>query len=69
MPYTPTPGINIGLYEVEELGELCIWDTAGQTEYHITHSMFLGSENAMAVVVYDLRGGLSNVDVSEDHFC
>ncbi|XP_072045771.1 uncharacterized protein [Amphiura filiformis] len=55
--YIPTPGIDIGTHEVDSVGPLCIWDTAGQIEFHITHSLFLGSENAMAVVVYDLRGG------------
>ncbi|XP_072048644.1 uncharacterized protein [Amphiura filiformis] len=55
--YIPTPGIDIGTYKVDDVGPLCIWDTAGHIEFHITHSLFLGSENAMAVVVYDLRGG------------
>ena len=62
--YTPTPGIDIGNYEVAHVGPLCIWDTAGQIEFHVTHSMFLGSENAMAVISYDLRGGYEDVDVS-----
>ncbi|XP_072015116.1 uncharacterized protein [Amphiura filiformis] len=53
--YTPTPGIDIGTYEVDDVGPLCIWDTAGHIEFHITHSLFLGSENAMAVVVCDLQ--------------
>ena len=62
--YIRTPGIDIGSYEVDGVGPLCIWDTAGQIEFHVTHSMFLGSENAMAVIPYDLRGGHGDVDVS-----
>ena len=62
--YFRTPGINIGNYEVVGVGPLCIWDTAGQIEFHVTHSMFLGSENAMAVIAYDLRGGYQEIDVS-----
>ena len=62
--YILTPGIDIGNYEVVGVGPLCIWDTAGQIEFHVTHSMFLGSENAMAVIAYDLRGGYKEIDVS-----
>ena len=68
--YIRTPGIDIGSYEVDGVGPLCIWDTAGQIEFHVTHSMFLGSANAMAVIPYDLRGGHGDVDVSihKEHF-
>ena len=62
-----TPGIDIGNYEVAGVGPLCIWDTAGQIEFHVTHSMFLGSENAMAVILYDLRGGRVDVNVSRNN--
>ena len=36
------------------VGTLCVWDCAGHIEYHVTHGMFLGSENAMGLVVYDI---------------
>ena len=62
--YVPTPGIDIGTYNVKNVGPVCIWDTAGHLEYHITHSLFLGTENGMAVVVYDLTDGYEQVDVS-----
>ena len=63
LPYIPTPGIDIGTFEVKNVGTLCVWDCAGQIEYHVTHGMFLGSENAMGVIAYDIRNGIADVEV------
>ena len=53
--YIPTPGIDMGSYEVDGVGRLSIWDAAGHIEYHMTHGMFLGSRYSIAAVVYDLQ--------------
>ena len=45
----------MGSYDVNGVGQLSIWDAAGQIEYHMTHGMFLGSAYSIAVVVYDLN--------------
>ena len=45
----------MGSYDVDGVGRLSIWDAAGHIEYHMTHGMFLGSANSIAVVVYDLN--------------
>ena len=63
LPYVPTPGIDIATVEVDNIGTLCVWDCAGHIEYHVTHGMFLGSENAMAVVAYDIRNSRADVEV------
>ncbi|XP_072046623.1 death-associated protein kinase dapk-1-like [Amphiura filiformis] len=53
--YIPTPGIDVGTYEIEDVGTLSIWDAAGHIEYHVTHGMFLGSQNSLVVLVYNLK--------------
>ena len=53
--YIPTPGIDVGSYDVDGVGRLSIWDAAGHIEYHMTHGMFLGSRYSIAAVVYDLQ--------------
>ena len=63
LPYIPTPGIDIGTFEVANVGTLCVWDCAGHIEYHVTHGMFLGSENAIGVVAYDIRNGIADIEV------
>ena len=53
--YIPTPGIDVGTYDVHDVGILSIWDAAGHIEYHVSHGMFLGSRNTIATVIYDLK--------------
>ena len=53
--YVPTPGIDVGAYDVNDVGRLSIWDAAGHIEYHVSHGMFLGSRNTIATVIYDLN--------------
>ena len=53
--YIPTPGIDVGTYDVYDVGRLSIWDAAGHIEYHVSHGMFLGSRNTIATVIYDLK--------------
>ncbi|XP_072044320.1 death-associated protein kinase 1-like [Amphiura filiformis] len=57
--YKPTPGIDIGHYSIKDAGKkdagnFSIWDYAGHEEYHVTHSLFLGGDNAIFLVAYDL---------------
>ncbi|XP_072043197.1 uncharacterized protein [Amphiura filiformis] len=52
--YVPTPGIDISQHSLSEAGLFSIWDYAGQEEFHVTHSMFLGGENSIFLVMYDL---------------
>ncbi|XP_072044494.1 death-associated protein kinase 1-like isoform X2 [Amphiura filiformis] len=53
--YTPTPGIAVERKLVGPTGQLVsVWDCAGQMEYRVTHGMFLGAQNAIFLVVYDL---------------
>ena len=54
-PYIPTPGIDVGTYNINRVGRLSIWDAAGHIEFHFTHGLFLASRNSMAVVVYNLK--------------
>ncbi|XP_072044492.1 uncharacterized protein [Amphiura filiformis] len=52
--YIPTPGITVERKPVGTAGQFSVWDCAGQMEYHVTHGMFLGAQNAIILVVYDL---------------
>lgn len=52
--YTPTAGIDIGHHSIEGAGNFSIWDYAGHEEFHVTHSLFLGGDNAIFLVAYDL---------------
>ena len=49
----PTPGIDVKEINVPGAGSFVIWDTAGQTEFHITHAMFLGASRGIIGLVYD----------------
>ena len=49
-----TPGIDVGKESVKGAGTFVFWDCAGQTEYRLTHGMFLGVSKAIFVVIYDL---------------
>ncbi|XP_072020237.1 death-associated protein kinase dapk-1-like [Amphiura filiformis] len=62
-----TPGINVVKTKVQGAGEFLIWDLAGQVEYAITHGMFLGVDQCLFVVVYDLVE-LSNGDQSTTEY-
>ena len=52
-------------YDITGVGPVCIWDAAGQLEFHVTHGMFLGNENSMVTVVYDLSKGAQHAKVGE----
>ncbi|XP_072044524.1 uncharacterized protein [Amphiura filiformis] len=52
--YIRTAGIDVSQHSVDEAGKFSIWDYAGQEEFHVTHSMFLGGENSIFLVMYDL---------------
>ncbi|XP_072020123.1 uncharacterized protein [Amphiura filiformis] len=54
LPYIPTAGIDISKHEIKDIGIFRIWDLAGHVEYHISHAMFLGAENSVFIVVYNL---------------
>ena len=63
-PYNPTAGIDISKNEIKDVGIFRIWDLAGHVEYHVSHAMFLGAENAIFIVVYNLIKTLHEQDVS-----
>ncbi|XP_078594476.1 uncharacterized protein LOC144872292 [Branchiostoma floridae x Branchiostoma japonicum] len=54
VPYDPTPGVDIGTFHVPGVGEVSLWDFAGQTEYAVTHSMFMDAENTVFIVLYNI---------------
>ncbi len=53
-PHDATPGIEIQTLNIPQVGKFCTWDCAGQSEYHVTHGMFLGSGNSIFLLVYDI---------------
>ncbi|XP_078594970.1 death-associated protein kinase dapk-1-like [Branchiostoma floridae x Branchiostoma japonicum] len=53
-PYDPTPGVDIGTFHVPGVGEVSVWDFAGQSEYAVTHSMFMDAENTVFIVLYNI---------------
>ncbi|XP_035677307.1 death-associated protein kinase 1-like [Branchiostoma floridae] len=53
-PYNPTPGVDIGTFHVPGVGEVSVWDFAGQAEYAVTHSMFMDAENTVFIVLYNI---------------
>ncbi|XP_035665705.1 death-associated protein kinase 1-like [Branchiostoma floridae] len=53
-PHEPTPGVNVGTTNIPSVGEVSVWDFAGQSEYAVTHSMFMGAENTIFVVMYSI---------------
>ncbi|XP_078594977.1 uncharacterized protein LOC144872558 isoform X2 [Branchiostoma floridae x Branchiostoma japonicum] len=55
-PYDPTPGVDIGTFHVPGVGEVSVWDFAGQSEYAVTHSMFMDAENTVFIVLYNIMG-------------
>ena len=52
--YVPTAGIDVGRQAIGDAGDFCVWDCAGHIEFHVTHNMFLGAENSIFIVAYDL---------------
>ena len=62
--YIPTQGIDITKQSIRDVGIFRIWDCAGHVEYHVSHSMFLGAENSIFIVVYNLSKKLHGDDVS-----
>ncbi|XP_072049954.1 uncharacterized protein [Amphiura filiformis] len=54
LPYKPTAGIDISKNAIKDVGIFRIWDLAGHVEYHISHAMFLGAENSIFIVMYNL---------------
>ena len=62
--YIPTQGIDITKRSIGDAGIFRIWDCAGHVKYHVSHSMFLGAENSIFIVVYNLTKKLHGDDVS-----
>ncbi|XP_038047951.1 death-associated protein kinase dapk-1-like [Patiria miniata] len=52
--YHATPGIELCKQYVPGAGNFAFWDCAGQLEYHVTHAMFLGAQNCIYLLVYDV---------------
>ncbi|XP_072040111.1 uncharacterized protein [Amphiura filiformis] len=53
-PHIATPGVNVGLQLIRDVGLFVVWDMAGQIEYHVTHAMLLGSSSGVFIVVFDI---------------
>ncbi|XP_078581346.1 death-associated protein kinase 1-like [Branchiostoma floridae x Branchiostoma japonicum] len=53
-PHEPTPGVNVGTTSIPGVGEVSVWDFAGQSEYAVTHSMFMDAENTVFIVMYNI---------------
>eukprot|EP00058_Branchiostoma_floridae_P002023 XP_002587511.1 hypothetical protein BRAFLDRAFT_99404 [Branchiostoma floridae] len=53
-PHDPTPGVDVGTFHIPGVGEVSLWDFAGQAEYAVTHSMFMGAENTVFIVLYNI---------------
>ncbi|XP_078581984.1 death-associated protein kinase 1-like [Branchiostoma floridae x Branchiostoma japonicum] len=55
-PHEPTPGVNVGTTNIHipGVGEVSVWDFAGQSEYAVTHSMFMDAENTVFIVMYNI---------------
>ncbi|XP_078594818.1 uncharacterized protein LOC144872467 [Branchiostoma floridae x Branchiostoma japonicum] len=50
----PTPGVDIETFPIPGVGEVSMWDFAGQAEYAVTHSMFMDAENTVFNVLYNI---------------
>ena len=53
-PHKPTPGVDIGTFHIPGVGEVSVWDFAGQSEYAVTHNMFMDAENTVFIVLYNI---------------
>ncbi|XP_078608088.1 death-associated protein kinase 1-like [Branchiostoma floridae x Branchiostoma japonicum] len=56
-PHDPTPGVDVGTFDIPGVGEVSLWDFAGQAEYAVTHSMFMDAENTVFIVLYNIMNG------------
>ncbi|XP_072039196.1 uncharacterized protein [Amphiura filiformis] len=65
LPYNPTAGIDISKSSIKGVGIFRIWDLAGHVEYHISHAMFLGAENSIFIVMYNL---VKNLHLQDLHY-
>ncbi|XP_019638168.1 PREDICTED: death-associated protein kinase 1-like [Branchiostoma belcheri] len=54
-PHDPTPGVDVGTFHIPGVGEVSLWDFAGQSEYAVTHSMFMDAENTIFIVLYNIE--------------
>ncbi|CAH1270762.1 DAPK1 [Branchiostoma lanceolatum] len=66
-PHDPTPGVDVGTFHVPGVGEVSLWDFAGQAEYAVTHSMFMDAENTVFIVLYNIMDD-SETQEQEVHF-
>ncbi|XP_078608945.1 death-associated protein kinase 1-like [Branchiostoma floridae x Branchiostoma japonicum] len=53
-PHDPTPGVDVETFHIPGVGEVSLWDFAGQAEYAVTHSMFMDAENTVFIVLYNI---------------
>ncbi|KAI8498599.1 Unconventional myosin-XVI [Branchiostoma belcheri] len=53
-PHEPTPGVNVATVNIPGVGQVSVWDFAGQSEYAVTHSMFMDAENTIFIVLYNI---------------
>ena len=54
-PNERTPGITVENVDIPDVGLMSLWDFAGHMQYYVSHSVFLGSVNAVFVVVTNLQ--------------
>ncbi|KAI8513302.1 Unconventional myosin-XVI [Branchiostoma belcheri] len=57
-PHEPTPGVNVGTAKIPGVGQVSVWDFAGQSEYAVTHSMFMDAENTIFIVMYNIMDNI-----------
>ncbi|KAI8501900.1 hypothetical protein Bbelb_203120 [Branchiostoma belcheri] len=62
-PHDPTPGVDVGTFHIPGVGEVSLWDFAGQSEYAVTHSMFMDAENTISIVLYNIMDDTKEQDV------
>ncbi|KAI8513312.1 Unconventional myosin-XVI [Branchiostoma belcheri] len=58
-PHEPTPGVNVGTANIPGVGQVSVWDFAGQSEYAVTHSMFMDAENTIFIVLYSIMDDIN----------
>ncbi|XP_078594441.1 uncharacterized protein LOC144872258 [Branchiostoma floridae x Branchiostoma japonicum] len=66
-PHDPTPGVDIGTFHVPGVGEVSVWDFAGQAEYAVTHNMFMDAENTVFIVLYNITDS-ENIQEKQVHW-
>ncbi|XP_077993427.1 death-associated protein kinase 1-like [Glandiceps talaboti] len=60
--YTPTAGIHMSTVDIPHVGKVSTWDYAGQSDYHPTHSMVLGAQNALYVVMFKIADTIKDTN-------